>query len=366
MKKKIFFTFIILFLMCSFVNVSAINNYVSYNDYASYNDKDNNKNDNKGNSNDSTYTGNNKLGKKVYYNPVLNTMCSEADYKVENSLTGYNGVTKKTDEQNSCMKWYIINYDNNSVDLILDHNTTSAVAYSMATDASGKRINVSGPSKVLEQLKSDTSDWNSALVRSDKFTYKSNNNSSSYTIDYSGYKARLLKTTEIVDITNSDWDYKTAMATAANESNGGSRRYYLDTKLSTNETSNYNYGWLYDRTSKDCKSTGCINNAEEAIGEVTGYWTDTAANTNTEVAWGVDRKGSLYALGINNSTYYGVRPVISVKKSLVDGNNQSVDVGDTSKNIFFVYIIGLFILVLGIMVVVQTHLKNKKNLDVKE
>ena len=260
------------------------------------------------------------------------------------------------------MKWYIINYDSNSntVDLILDHNTTSTVAWG------SDNTKQEGPKVLLNKLKEDTDKWNSSLIRNDKNTYKQSSESS-YNIDYSGYKARLLKLSDVLKITGSS--EKTLSTYKGNGKYSAIElvTYYIDT-MSEKVPSKYNYGWLYDRSGVDCSKADCSNNAESSMETMEGYWIDYAEYTPNfnYVAFSINKKGSLSPVPINKSNSLGVRPVISVKKSLVEGKGQSVDVGDTSKNIFIDYIAGLVILVLGVMVVIQTYMKNRKNVKVKE
>lgn len=76
------------------------------------------------------------------------------------------------------------------------------------------------------------------------------------------------------------------------------------------------YGWLYDTTSISCISSGCLNNATgNGIDRMIGYWLDTIDYSN--VAYNIHYSGML-----NNSnmsvTSFGVRPVITVQKSLLN------------------------------------------------
>ena len=89
-----------------------------------------------------TYTN----GTVVYYNPETNKKCSNSE--------AVSTIGTKT----GCMKWYIFNDEgNDTVNLLLDHNTTAKVAWA----SSG--TNTNGPITALKQLESDTASWNSTI-----------------------------------------------------------------------------------------------------------------------------------------------------------------------------------------------------------
>ena len=194
----------------------------------------------------------------VYFDVSTGQSCKKTDYNEENSNTGYNGIDTKNEKQNSCLKFYILGENNNNTsNLILDHNTTAVVPWN------NSGINTSGPSEVLDQLRIDTIDWQGT-------TTPTNYTKGSYTINYSGYKARLLTAEEVTNIVgHTTWD-ETVEANF----------FYLDSKSRTlkqtcmsGNTSECKYGWLYDRTSVSCKANGCLNSSNE---ETSGYWTATS------------------------------------------------------------------------------------------
>ena len=69
------------------------------------------------------------------------------------------------------------------------------------------------------------------------------------------------------------------------------------------------YNWLYDYTS-ECN--GCTHSLGST--EALGYWTRDLIS-NTANAWNVSMNGNLTYRTVSDSTYYGVRPVITVLKS---------------------------------------------------
>lgn len=228
-------------------------------------------------------------GTALYFNPVTGSACAPED------------SVSTTGTKTGCMKWYAFNdvgASTATVNLILDHNTTALVGWNSAGS------NVSGPNEVLTQLKSDTSSWAGVSTRSDN--YSVNNGTATYTIDYSTYKARLITAAEIATITgNSSFVESTTSYTSW---------FYLDSNNQTQTattTGASNYYWLFDYTNS-CTSYGC--NIADASNN--GYWTSTAVAAFTYSSWYVDRNGSLICDGVNLAGYYGVRPVITINKSI--------------------------------------------------
>ena len=235
-----------------------------------------------------------KNGEVVYFNVTTGEKCS--DYTESQSNTGV---------KTGCMKFYAFNDDGgDAVNLLLDHNTTAIVTW----NSSGSNTN--GPKEVLDQLKTDTSSWKGTIIPAnytmDQTGQTSNAN---YTIDYSEYKARLITANEIAKITgNTTWDEKTA-----------TNWYYLDTNTTTQSstcksgnTSGCKYGWLYDRTGKNCKELGCLNNSDQTT---YGYWTSSSRADVSTRAWGVEKDRDLYYRGVTISDAFGIRPVITIPKS---------------------------------------------------
>ena len=237
-----------------------------------------------------TYTN----GQEVYFNVSTGTKCSSSDYTETQSNTGVNS---------GCMKFYAFNDDGkDTVNLILDHNTTSVVAW----NSSGS--NTSGPSEVLTQLNDDTKSWVGTETPSNYTMDQSTQGSKAkYTIDYSGYKARLITAQEIATITgNTSWDEKRA--------NSSSKWYNLDsnTNSTTSCKSGCKYGWLYDRTKESCTTYGCLNNSDKST---YGYWTASSCASYSDIAWDVNYYGDVNTRRVSFSSSYGVRPVITVLKS---------------------------------------------------
>ncbi len=227
-------------------------------------------------------------GTAVYFNPTTGSKCT-AGQAVSTSGT-----------KDGCMKWYTFNDAGNkasTVNLILDHNTTAAVAW----NSTGS--NTTGPSEILTQLASDTNSWAGVPTRSD--SYSVNNGTSTYTINYSTYKARLITAAEIATITgNSSFNEATANWDAW---------FYLNSNNQTHTATTAGssiYAWLFDYT-KWCIDYGC--NIEGT--DNTGYWTSTALTGYSNSAWFIYNRGNLHNYVVESSVNYGVRPVITIPKS---------------------------------------------------
>lgn len=216
-------------------------------------------------------------GDIIYFNPEEGKVCT--DYKEENSVD-----LNKT----GCMKWYIFNdkKKNNTVKMILDHNTTSNTSFVTLNDyknTSDKEYgNILGPITVLNRLNSDTSSWS--------------------------VKATLLS----VDDISSMLDTKIYLDDEVD--------FFFETKKSKplkdcykGNTSNCKYSFLYERTSKTCKDYGCLNNA---MNDTYGYWTSSVSSKDTLKAWRVYFDGRITLTNINDVSS-GIRPVIEIQKSLL-------------------------------------------------
>ena len=240
-------------------------------------------------------------GEVVYFNVTTGEKCSSSDYTETQSNTGV---------KEGCMKFYAFNDDGkDTVNLILDHNTTVTVAWNNTyKNDSGSIISAKGPKELLDQLKTDTSSWKGTETPSNYTldqTWQTSN--AKYTIDYSSYKARLITAGEIAQITgNTTWNEKNT-----------SSIYYFDSKTTTRsdtckagDTSGCKYGWLYDRTDTSCTTYGCLNNSDVST---LGYWTASSRAGSSSFAWYV--KQGYVGFDVVHYWSSGVRPVIEVLKS---------------------------------------------------
>jgi hypothetical protein len=204
-------------------------------------------------------------GTAIYFNPETNTTCSASE-----AIS-----TKET--KTGCMKWYIFNdtEDSSTVNMILDHNTTALVAWNSGG------INTDGMNEVATALTNDTKSWNSNL------------------------NARLITANEVAAITgNTSFNEETAVS---------SSQFYFETNTITQPRKYVGtYGWLYENTSY-CLDYGC--NVEDL--STYGYWTSTPVVGDTNPAWYVSSLGSLGVGYVVNNGRVGVRPVITISKSII-------------------------------------------------
>ncbi len=242
------------------------------------------------------------------------------------------------------MKFFAFLDDENSetVNLILDHNTTNYVAWVSKDDYenNSKAVEVGitysngtpegtwgtngnnnkGPLTVLSQLKTDTQNWSEELETPKSYTAKWNYSSQDYdyTIDYSDYRARLITAEEIAKITENDRAKGSDASSGPEENWGlGSKWFLLDKGTAScyndrncdtqNVTSKY--WWLFDNT--NCTKYGC----KTADRGTNGYWTSSPHAGYSNYAWKVDYYGSLDTNVVHNDGSFGVRPVITVSKS---------------------------------------------------
>ena len=202
-------------------------------------------------------------GTVVYYNPETNTKCTSAE------------AVSTTGTKTGCMRWYAFNDDgSDKVNLLLDHDTTPAVLL-LSPDT---RAN--GLIEVKKQLKSDTSTWNKSI------------------------NPRLIEASEIAKITGyPNWNNK-----------HGKWYYFHDNTQTRHERAagTNKYAWLFDNT-RECTTYGC----NVADSSTDGYWTSTVNSEKSNRAWYVYQFGNLFSLNFVNSAAYGVRPVVSVSRSII-------------------------------------------------
>ena len=210
------------------------------------------------------YVSNNKYanGTAIYFNPNSNSVCSKAE------------ATSNTSKSNGCMKWYTFNDDGSStVNLLLDHNTTATVAWASTG------TNANGPVEVKKQLENDIASWNGAVKSTD----------------------RLIEASEIAKITGYP--------------NWNNNRYYFHTNSNTEykgAAGTNRYAWLFDNT-YNCTTYGC----NVAASGTHGYWTNTAVSSVSATAFYVFCDGKMNNLNVSHAGNYGVRPVVTISKSII-------------------------------------------------
>ena len=227
------------------------------------------------------------IGDEVYFDPVKGQRCySDEAWNLD-------------DKSRTCYKWNVIKTSDSSsdtVELLLDHDLPGDVEWISLEDykAAGgieeeygsDGDNKYGPLTALKHLKQATDSWNGVvtLTSADNVT-RDNGSDGNYTINYEGYKARLIGGQEIADIAgNQEWT----------------------------PDGNYIEGlptWLY--------SNMAVNEDMEIkdIYEHVAYWTDSANSRGPNAAWAVAYDGSLNNGSVSFAFGYGVRPVVRIMKS---------------------------------------------------
>ena len=208
-------------------------------------------------------------GTAVYYNPETNTKCSETE------------AVSETGVKSGCMKWYTFNDTESSstVNMILDHNTTALVAWNSTGDNSEMK-------EVKVALESDTKSWNKSI------------------------NPRLITADEVARITeNTEFDSSIS---------GGDKWFCLDTNAPDTETycskvqGTSEYAWLFDYTNNATSYGGNIDDVN-----TNGYWTSTPVADWVNYVWVVFRNGSLGDDIASDVDYRGLRPVVTVEKTIV-------------------------------------------------
>ncbi len=212
-------------------------------------------------------------GTPIYFNPVTNLVCTEGE---ANKNMNSNGTP--TGIKAGCMKWYTFNdsSDSDTVNLILDHNTTPLVAW----NSSGNSTD--GMKEVQDALVNDIKIWNENVKKT----------------------ARLITADEVAKIIeNSSFDSSKSTDTV-----------YFDTctQLKSCSKGSNKYSWLFDYT-QGCTTYGC-NVDDNTTG---GYWTSTPRANTTNGVWNIHRLGTLGINSVANTTIDGIRPVITLPKTIL-------------------------------------------------
>lgn len=179
----------------------------------------------------------------------------------------------------TCYKWNVIKDSESYVEMLLDHNTSTNVAW----NSSGTMEN--GPVEVYNKLKTDTASWNKVETLTNSDTVTRSHATGTYTIYYAGMKARFISAQEIANIAN-DLNWTTT---------NSSGMVYTEKP------------WLYQNLS---------SNGTQSIS--TGYWTDTNFSLDNQAyvtSWYVSYEGILGRMPVHRREYVGVRPVVRILKS---------------------------------------------------
>ena len=228
------------------------------------------------------------VGDEVYFDPVKGQRCySDEAWNLD-------------DKSRTCYKWNVIKASDSSsetVELLLAHDLPGQVEWVGLEDykaAGGTEEeygtwgnNKYGPITALKYLKQATDSWNGVVtLTSEDNVTRENGSGSTSTINYEGYKARLISGQELVDIAgDKEWT-----------PNGN---YFLG--LPTWVRSNM-------AISEDMSDVSDVDFYEHLF-----YWTDTARSSNSMSACFMNVIGAKYTVSYTYSS--GVRPVVRILKS---------------------------------------------------
>lgn len=249
----------------------------------------------------------------VYLDPTMISNSCNADKAVSDPGT-----------KSGCMKWYVydefdedkdgngvISDDEHFFTMILDHNTTSGVAWWTRTQSAGN----AGPKNALYQLYEDTKNWNSISYVYESYTpsddvWPFNGGSTKYTIDYSKHLASS-ESLEYVDGACKARFMSWEEATSITGVNSISSTYYFDGSSNTRRAGDNKYGWLFDNLN-NCENYGCNRNASS--NSEYRFWLGTISYSTASEAASISLRGNFNSINTNNYST-GIRPVITVSKS---------------------------------------------------
>ncbi len=242
----------------------------------------------------------------------------------------YTEAQSANEVKSGCMKFYVLNDNGDTVDLILDHNTTNIHDWNSHID--GGNTN-NGPEIALQQLMEDTKDWKGTLTPINYTRYKDGSDEVKYNIDYKNYKARILTAEEVLNL----MPFYTNLSDDDKENWGNLYEDKVDEKMeyiqNNVDFSKYGddvkaiYGAMIDEISKTeiglpkFLYDNLIGNCNLDVNgyfvcESEGYWTGTAIESYPIKAWYIEYTGCF-----NKSDSYGpymdkvgIRPIIKVSK----------------------------------------------------
>ena len=259
------------------------------------------------------------LGELLQYDPVNNTKCTTGE---------------------TCYKWRVITVEdttsNSTITLQMDHNIinksvwVNQTDYNDDTNWNNNIRNNKGPITALKALETATSSWDDSLKLN--YSYDTSLATRNYGIlsctngtcivvgntITTNLKARIITGEEVRAIT---------IATGAERGTDAERwslvygpyyyfsntGYILGTR--TSGIGSTDLSWLIENTYVYADS-GATSNTYETINY--GYWTLSPYSGNSRSAHILDRDGRMYNSFADSSFSYGIRPVITIPKSVID------------------------------------------------
>ena len=214
-----------------------------------------------------------QVGDLIKFNPIYNNICSTGD---------------------TCYDFYVISKENSSMDIMMKENIVDDVYWASYEDV--KKLGCTsqdfgcsyyGPVSLLPVLKQVTENWNTDYVSATKNVSVTlpnhSNTTSTYTIDYTSYKARIITAEEILKLC------------------GGSANIERGSCPS----------WL----------TSTVDYSK-------GFWTSTGTS-NDRANYFTLGNGTYLTASYLNYTKSGIRPVVTI-----DNENLSDDISLTSNGVY--------------------------------
>ena len=255
----------------------------------------------------------------VYLDPTnLSRTCTASDV-----ASNVNEYGTPTGVKTGCMKFYIYDDSGSNYKMILDHNTSSPVAWVTRAD--------------FYEAGGTEADWNDWDKRYTKGPITANRRLATDTAGWVG-NPRLISADEIAHIIGADtafgWD-----SSKTDENwiifDGAGTTYEEWTSTALDSTAKSAYAWLYNYT-YDCSYYNCTANDnnyyqitvndyytvpspynDRMYAPVYGYWTSSSTTTGI-VAWRVRSDGLLNDnCAVDTCDDFGVRPVITLPKTSV-------------------------------------------------
>ena len=262
-------------------------------------------------------------GQLIQFDPVNNETC----------ITG-----------ETCYKWRVITVgdtiSNSNITLQMDHNLVNLSAWVSKADYNddtnyGTNGNINkGPITALKALEIATANWDNSLKLTYSYvTIASPNNygvlsCTDGTCTVAGnrittnLKARMITIEEITAITKA-----AGAAEGTNAYNwtlASSNWYYFSnteytlgtqSNVPSGQTGSTDLAWLIENTDANSNSGATAN----AYGNINyGYWSLSPSSGNSYFAWCVNRNGRTDNLSLNRDNVFGIRPVITIEKRLIN------------------------------------------------
>ena len=257
------------------------------------------------------------LGQLVQYDPVNNSACTTGE---------------------TCYKWRAITTNdttsNSTITLQMDHNLVNTSVWINQTDYNDNTNwnnnirNNKGPITALKALETATSSWDNSLKLN--YSYNTSPSTNNYgtlsctngTCTAAGntittnLKARMITGEEVSAIT-----VAAGAASGTNANNwtlaNGDEYYFSNTRYTlgtqTSGTGSTDLSWLIENTNSNANS-GATSNTYDNINY--GYWTLSPSASWSSGVWHVFYDGGLHR-NLDNLGH-GIRPVITIPKSVID------------------------------------------------